>query len=176
LHAYYGDEDDGLAAALACAVEPPAGAGSLAACFSAQGTSSFAVTGSSGYIAMRVGPARIDGRAVTAQWGAWHDGEGLGNYWAVQDGQIIIKSPASRIRAWLPLDMQPGQTMADKRNRVTTTLVDYETFWLADKRFVNVCRLFVHESRLNLWYAPNYGCIKQSYQSGAVLFEYAGDL
>jgi hypothetical protein len=171
------------------------GGGSIAACFSASKTVSFAITniGISGTAAnapasSTVGPGTVNGQSVTVQTIIGKDESSFSTYSAVTaegvSGWASVDTAAS---VEYPLNMQPGQYVdyASSGDTISRdTLIEIGSITLGGKTFTNACHF--RETGVNYdgnptdsWVAPGYGVIYDVANSSGIDafgWEYASDL
>jgi len=165
--------------------------GSIVACFTADRTVNFKMTAlnvpSGGVPVNRstVGPMTQGGRDVTGQKFFYTRGSTTyeeANYWTIASNgmtgvaRVNADGSVTPSSTFYPQDMSPGQ-IVNGSNNSRSTFIGFETLSLGGKTFSNTCHFNVVDPQVNtdLWYAPGYAVVKQTYPSGLVV-QYDGDL
>jgi len=168
--------------------------GSIVACFTADRTVNFKMkasnvpSGQVGVSRSTVGPMNYGGQNLTGQKFFYTRGSTTyeeTNYWRVASNgmtgvaRVNIDGSVKPSSTFYPQDMSPGQIAKDPDNSYST-FIGFETLSLGGKTFSNTCHFNVvypdqNVDNTDIWYAPGYAVIKQTYSSG-LMSQYDGDL
>jgi hypothetical protein len=162
---------------------------SIAACFSAPDTVTYAVAPRGG--SSRVGPSTLNGDPVIMQAARNPQGEiTQGAYWAATDSGVTL---IGRLFAdgtvytddplVFPLTMQPGDVASSFFQRYT--FVGFETFTIAGRTFTNACHFQYQATTADgtpdpnappsdQWFAPGYGNMRGTSEGQTAQFD--GDI
>ncbi|MCL2831282.1 MAG: hypothetical protein FWD77_11220, partial [Betaproteobacteria bacterium] len=169
------------------------GGGGIAACFSADRTITYAITGNgSNAVSRTIGPTIYNGQAAIKSTDYTSNGSVVSSeYSAITSSDVVYLAGdfgGGVLLSYTPqmvlahLSMQPGSSF-DQRNVMAgsaqvdthTVFVGYETLTLAGKTFSNVCH-FRNTRAMSgagittaddAWHAPGYGVIKDSATNSA---------
>jgi len=157
--------------------------GSIVACFTADRTVNFAISGSLTTNRSTTGPMTYNNQPVTGQIFFYSTGAKSINYWTVTSSgvtniaSIDYNNNVTRDDSFYPQNMKPGQRITNSDKTVITTFVGFETINLSGKTFSNSCHISqnFNGGTYEIWIASGYGLIKQIAPSGAAE-QYNGDI